>query len=437
MKRLWAVLLVISLSLSSFGGLTVKAAEAGTEVTVDSKTQEEKASAINVLTINDGEELLENYDNLNDVHIVYAKDEVFPELELDYVKEVLDNGTDFLVANAEVSTMEDIFETKVSIEEEEYKSAACYITSENAEYTVVPVYANVMYDEEEEVSDEKYQEDTEALYEYVTKDSDATITRNTVNADAITAEEVYEMVHDQSTEDVLTQITDDELAALQTSTLIGNSFCENSKVVYFYKEGTANGTGTDYAYSSNTTKTGWSKMGSLNMAVYGLKVKTIDTATFDNVYSVVTAAGVNDKYVKQFRVNVGVSELTSNKIIDETTLAGGSTSVSGKLATDVTASGTVGSGCVSTYAFNPGKQTVSTSFSDTYSKSWTFTPNSAKENGSWKVRPGILLKKTNGTTAAVTGNVNVDYFQVSGGVRTYTIKDTVKCSISFKNHSAV
>lgn len=437
MKRLCAVLLVTSLSLGSFGSFTVKAAEVETEAATETDQQEETGSGIHVLTIHSGKELSANYDNLNDVNIVYAKDEVFTELDLDSVKEVLDNGTDFLIANAEISAMEDTFETKVTIEEEKHKSAACYVTADNAEYIVVPVYANVIYDEEEEVSDEKYEDDTDALYQYVTQDSAVMPVRNSENIDAITAEEVYKMVHDKSTEDVLTQITEDELAALQASTLIGNSFCENSKVVYFYKKGTANGTGTDYSYSTNTTKNGWSKIGSLNMAVYGLKVKTIDASTFDNIYAVVTAGGVKDKYVKQFRVNVGVSKLASNKILDESVLVGNSKSVSGKLATAVTASGTVGSGCTTTYALNPGGQTVSTSFSDTHSRSWTFTPNKVKENGSWKVRPGILLKKTNGTTAAVTGNVNIDYFQVSGGVRTYTIKDTVKCSISFKNHKEV
>ena len=60
-----------------------------------------------------------------------------------------------------------------------------------------------------------------------------------------------------------------------------------------------------------------------------------------------------------------------------------------------------------------------------------------KWNKSWKINPGILLKKSNGKSSEVTVTSYVSYFQIFGGVRTYTIEKTVSCSIKFKNHKKV
>ena len=178
-------------------------------------------------------------------------------------------------------------------------------------------------------------------------------------------------------------------------------------------------------------------MGSLSIDIYGIKIRTVENTTFDNIYSVVTATGLNDKYVKQVVIDLGVSELAANTILDETTSTGGATASNGKLVTSVSSSGAVTSGSYTTYAYNPNGQTVSTSFGGKYSKRWTFSPTTFVENKSYKVRPAITLKKTDGKNIAVTAYVSVASFQVSGGVRTYTIKDTVKCSIKFKNHTKV
>ena len=67
---------------------------------------------------------------------------------------------------------------------------------------------------------------------------------------------------------------------------------------------------------------------------------------------------------------------------------------------------------------------------------WTCIP-SEKKNASWKINPGILLKKTDGKNNSVTAKAYVSYFQLHGDVRTYTIKDTVSCEIEFKNHKQV
>ncbi|MBR3771985.1 MAG: hypothetical protein IKL07_06925 [Clostridium sp.] len=419
MKRICTVLFALSLSVVNLQPVSVQASQAVNE------SSEQK---INVLNISSQEELINHYDDLNAVDVVQVKQDTLETLEMNDVKEVLDNGTDMLVSDSNLEAVEELFEVSQSASEEGEQSTAVYITTENSKYQIHPVYADVIYEENESVSDEKIQDDKDALHQYLTKDF-----MEPQNA-SITASELYSMVHEKNYDELLIQMADDELVSLQTSTLIGNSFCENSRLVYFYKEGSANGTGTDYEYSSSSSKSGWSKMGSLNMELYALKIKTIGETTYDNVYSMVVAKGFNDKHVKQFDVDVTVPEVSTNVIIDATTYKGTSTATNGKIATSVNSSGSIPSSGYTTYAYNPGAQIVSNDFSSKYSKGWSFTPTSAVDNGSWRVRPAITLKKTNGTKTAVTANVIVDYFKVSGGVRNYTMKDTVKCSIKFVNH---
>lgn len=424
MKRICAVLMMLCLSMSPFRYMDVKAAE--------EKTKEDNKE-VQVLTVNSKEELYQNYDAFNNIAVIHTKNETFEQMDFDVVKEVLDNGTDFLVDNAKLEQVEALFEIGGTMEEEGKQAVACYISSENGDYDVLPVYVDVLY-EEEAVSDVKYEKDSEALYQFVTE-FEKPKTSSTLKFSELNADEIYKMKKEKEEEHFVATLNQEDLASLQTSTLLGDSFTENSKLVYFYKEGSANGTGTDYTYSQSASKSGWSKMGSLNLAIYGIKVRTNDTVTFDNVYSVVVATGMNDKYVKQFTVNVGVPVLSSNIIMDQTASTGSSNHSTGKLATSVSSTGAISN--YKSYAYNPGTQNVSTDFSGKYEKTWTFSPKTAVENGAYRVRPGILLKKTDGKTAAVTGTVSVDSFQVSGGVRNYTIKDTVKCSIKFKNHTAV
>lgn len=431
MRKIFVMLLVTSLFMGNISSYTIKAAESQND------------DGVSVFTVFHEEDLLNNLDIMDDVQVVYTDDETFDSLQLEDVKEVLDNGTDFLIANGAAEELQETFETEINLEEEK-QTAACYVTAENSNYTIMPVYADVLYEEDKTVTDEQYEKDVITLYSYLVQDvinkkeEENRVESSTMSTDleedfSINAQEVYRIVHEQSNDEILAQISEEELAQLQVSTVIGEAFCSNSKIVYFYKEGTANGTGTDYEYSSNTVKTGWSKMGSLNLGVYGLKVKTEGEVTYDNIYSVVTASGLNSKYVTKFRVNVGVTELATNKIAHSSVLTGGNTSTTGKLATSIT-NGTLG---YTSYTMNPSGMAITTDFAESYVKKWTCVPATAKENGSFKVRPGVLLKKTNGKTSAVTGTVSVDYFQVSGGVRTYTIKDTVKCAIKIKNHAQV
>ncbi len=458
MKKIIALILIASISFSN-GNVSVAHAE---EAVVT-----EKASDINVIKVTGSADLEAHYENMSEVDVIYTHNMVFQEFQQETVREILDNGTDFFIANAQVEELVETYNSDITFEEEESDVIACYLTVEDAEYEVYPVCSDVIYEDAESISDEAYVEDKIELYKYlsygVIQDlyegvpqtfelTESEVSNHWVPSEdpywvpsnmpywvaeenRINVEEVYEAVHSIKQEDLLEQVTEEELARSKTSTVIGDAFCHSKKLIYFYKKGSADGTGSDYDYSSSTSMSGWSKMGSLDLGIYILKANTIGSATYNNVYSVVTASGLNDKYVTSSKVSVSVSALSTNIIMDHSKLVSGSSSTSGKLATSVNSSGSIPSSGYTTYAMNPGGQTISVDSSETYARTWTCKTPKATENGSWKVRPGLLLKKTNGTTTAVTGKVSVSYFQVSGGVRTYTIKDTVSLSIAFKNHA--
>ncbi len=416
MKRIYAVILILSIS---FGTLDCVDARA-------SKTDRE--SDVNILVMEKADDLYENYDVLDNVDVIQTDAQVIEKTDVELVKEVLDNGTDIIVTDTDVEVMEELFDASAPVDDGTTPVLACYISSENASYSITPVYATVLYDASEKVSNSSCHKDKEELHKDICKNKGQKHLQ-------VNIEELYEVKNDNSQEQFLLQMTEDDKVALQTSTLVGESFTESNKLVYFYKEGAPIGVGTDYVYSTNSSKSGWSKMGTLNMKVFGIRVRTNDKTTFDNVYSVIAATGNNDKSVKQFTVNISVPQLATNVIMNETTSTGSSYAVTGKLATSVSASGAISQ--YTTYSYNTGAQAVVTDFGDKYEKSWTFSPRTFDENGTYRVRPGILLKKTDGKASAVTGVVSVSSFQVSGGIRTYTIKDTVKCSIKFKNHSQV
>lgn len=465
MKKIIALFLIASIS---FPNLNVSVVHAEEAVVI------EKASDINVIKVTGSADLEAHYENMNEVDVIYTHNMAFAEFPSETVQEILDNGTDFFIVNAQVEELVETYNSDITFEEES-DVIACYLTVEDAEYELYPVCSDVLYEDTESVSDEEYTGDKEKLYQYLIygvmqelyegvpqtfERIDGEVSNYWVPGEdsywvpgedsywvpsnmpywvaeenRINVEEVYEAVRSIKQEDLLEQVTEEELATLQISTVIGDAFCYNKKLIYFYKKGSADGTGSDYDYSSSTSMSGWSKMGSLELGIYILKANTIGSATYNNVYSVVTASGLNDKYVTSSKVSVSVSALSTNIIMDHSKLVSGSSSTSGKLATSVNSSGSIPSSGYTTYAMNPGGQTISVDSSETYARTWTCKTPKATENGSWKVRPGLLLKKTNGTTTAVTGKVSVSYFQVSGGVRTYTIKDTASLSIAFKNHA--
>ena len=155
MKRIYAVLLVLCLTMSPFCNLDVKAAE---------ENFKENNQEVQVLTVDSEEELYQSYDVFNNTEVIHTTNDTFEQMDFDVVKEVLDNGTDFLVDNAQLEQLEALFEIKHTIEEDGKQAMACYISSENGDYDILPVYADVLYEEEEVVSEEEYETICQKIY---------------------------------------------------------------------------------------------------------------------------------------------------------------------------------------------------------------------------------------------------------------------------------
>lgn len=239
--------------------------------------------------------------------------------------------------------------------------------------------------------------------------------------------------------DKLNELDDETIASLQVATALGNSFADNDKFVYFYKKGGTSGVATTYTYSCANSKSGYSKIGSLNMLIYAIKIKTQKSTTYDAIYSTCTASGLNDKYVNYFNVSLSVNNNKNNKIIDYTSPDGPESSVSGSISTQVTNSGQVSVGSSHSYTYNPNKLTsIVPVGGEKYVKTWKCSAPTGKKyyNRSWTVKPAIILKKTDGTKENAKCTLYVNYFQVQGSVRYYTIKNKVYCNLYFKNHKA-
>lgn len=230
-------------------------------------------------------------------------------------------------------------------------------------------------------------------------------------------------------------ISDEQKIKLQTSTAIGSSFKDASLFTYFYKKGIAGGTGTNYKYSTSTSLTDWSKLGSIKILGYAIKVKTVGTKTYDDVYSIVTASGLNNKYVKYYTYNMEVTSGNTD-ILDETYLTGDSNStVTTSIGTGVSSDGKSTITTTTSYSYNPKGQTINNQLGERYIKTWKSTPNSSIKNESWKIQPSILVINSSGTTTKTTVKLYVSSFRVSGGSRIYTINNEAAVTLSFKNHS--
>lgn len=352
-------------------------------------------------------------ENLSDADAVVISDKL-SEQNKEELNEIMDNGTGIIIEDISVDEVQEYFEvdTIASYENE----MGCYVCKDGDETKVIPIECNIMVDEE---SDEKI---TKSDY------------NNLLSNEEIDYEQVISDYDVLTNTDKLENVKDDELAKLQGSTGIGAAFMDEDKFVYFYKKGSAGGTGTTYQYSTKGSIDNWSKMGSLSFSIYAIKLKTSGKTTYDNIFSVTIATAYNKKWVTEFRNGISVTESDKNKIIDYTEPDGNSDEcVSGTIGTEVDGDGKITSAFSTSYSYNPNGMDITTTLFSNRAR-WTCKPMSSKLNGSWKVNPGILLKKTNGKNYAVTAKSYVSYFQISGTIRTYTIKDTISCGITFKNH---
>ncbi len=350
---------------------------------------------------------------LNNLDAIIISDELSADSKAQ-LNEIMDNGTGIIVKNSNIDDVSDYFNVESVAT---YKNQmGCYVCKDGEETKIIPIECNILITEDDK---------DEVTYDDYT---------NLLKSETIDYDQVISDYNILTNTDKLNNIEDTILATLQGSTSIGSAFIDNDKFVYFYKKGSANGTGTTYQYSQKSSISDWTKMGSLSFSVYAIKIKTLENVTYDNIFSVTIATAYQDKYVKEFRNGISVTESTKNKIIDYTEPNGNANaSVSGSVGTGVDSSGNLTSTYTTSYSYNPNGMDITTTLFSSRVR-WTCEPLSNKDNASWKINPGILLKKTDGKTNAVTAKSYVSYFKLSGGIRTYTIEDTISCGITFKNH---
>ncbi len=353
------------------------------------------------------------YSVLNNLDAIVISDELSADSK-SQLNEIMDNGTGIIVENSNIDGVRDYFNVESVAT---YKNQmGCYVCKDGEETKIIPIECNILIteDDKDEVTHDDY--------------------TNLLKSETIDYDQVVSDYNTLTNTDKFNNIENTALATLQGSTSIGSAFMDNDKFVYFYKKGSSGGTGTEYKYSEENSISGWTKMGSLSFSVYAIKIKTQGTATYDNVFSVTIATAYQDKWVTEFRNGISVTESTKNKIIDYTEPNGNANaSVSGSVGTGVDSNGNVTLTYSTSYSYNPNGMDITTTLFSNRAR-WTCEPLSGKKNASWKINPGILLKKTDGTTNSVTAKSYVSYFQLSGGVRTYTIEDTISCGITFKNH---
>lgn len=357
---------------------------------------------------------------VSDEELLYAEvlvmdNETYSMQEESVIQEVLDNGTDIIIETKQETDLAQNFQSLIQ-PEESGAVAGYYVRSNGEDYSVSVIEYALMVEENVELSEE---EEKKVLEDIVVSEE---IDANLVLADAEKLEGI----------DKLGQLEADDIAKLQVATDLGNSFADNDKFVYFYKYGSANGTGTDYAYSEYESKTNYVKLGSLNMLIYAIKIKTDGATTYDTIFATCTASGLSNKHVYQFNVSMSVDIDDDNHIVDFSSPE----SSEETMTTTITAGG----GYSVSYTYNPDKlQRVKPACGERYVKTWEcYAPTGTYYNNmSWTIKPSIILKKENGTSDIATLRLYVDYFRLGGGIRTYTMTQQVDCTLRIRNHYRV
>ncbi len=359
---------------------------------------------------------------MSNIDAISLTEDIITNSDIDIMMEILDNGTDIAVAGSDINEIASLFDC-VYDEMSNQNLVGCYLRSVGSETMLTPITAAVVYESGKELSEEECDAENSRLSMILTgKELDV-------------SESIEVLSGVKADSEILGQLSKKELASLQASTPLGTSYKDSSTFCYFYKEGSANGTGTTYAYDGAESKSGYVKLGSIRVTGYLIKVKTVGTKTYDNIYSIVTASGLSNKFVKYYQYNMEL--MSSNaSILDETWLDGGTKpTVSTSLASGFSSDGKSTITSSTSYSYNPNGQNILNALGNNNIKTWKATPASNVENGSWKISPSITVLNNSGTTSNTTVHMYVNSFQLSGGVRTYTSGSRVQANFTFRNHT--
>jgi len=369
-----------------------------------------------VLQVDSTNEIVDEHGALDEMDLIILPDDKIESTDKAVVKEFLDNGTDLLLTGENGEMIAEILECDYSASDEDGAIIGAYVRNAMGSYSITPITVVALYEEEEEPTELQMTADLTQLKEYA---SDSALDADGIYADLSKSNPIN-----------LTDLSQDELAKLQIATELANAFVNKHWFAYFWKKGTVDTIGTTYKVSGEETMSGWTKMGSMSILGYAIKIQTSGTETYDNVHAVTNASGLGGSWVTDYTFNmktnnqaiIHTSILPSNKITDQQ--IGVTSGVSGGNPTSTT---------TYTYKYNPEGQTITNTVGNQYCKTWRAQPGKVV-NGTFQLKPNMAVKST--TTTQCIIDMNFSYFQVKKGIRTFTIGATVGTSFKFKNHAA-
>lgn len=381
----------------------------------------EENIVIETACINSEGQFDKEIENENNVALICCDD--INENNIDILKEYIDNGTDVFTDDSNTSELADIFDSSYSQLENEEICLGNYIQTFGNDYIITPITIDVINENTGESMDIS---NTDLIN--IKNNFDYQQLNNDLQMDIYDSE-------------FLNAVSDNDLAILQSSTVIGNSYAECSVFKYFLKKGSETGTGTTYQYNNSKNVSGWSCIGSIRINGYAIKIKTVSTKTYDDIYAVVTASSSGKKYVTRYKFSMNVygSSTNTTNILDETYLKGDSNeTVTTSIASGFSSDGKSTITNTTSYSYSPNGQRIVNYFGEEKERTWTAYPKSTKcEPISWKISPSIAVCNTKGTTTNTKINMYVSDFQLKGSVRTYTIQDTCITGMTFKDHKSV
>lgn len=368
-------------------------------------------------------EVTESFEEVTESDLCHAEvlivnQNIMIAADVEKVAEILDNGTEILVSG---NDYKEVFE-KYHIDNPFFKEnqdnvIGCYLRSNGDIYCGDIIVYDLVKESDNPMTEWEY---VKALKELGQEEINVEKLLNDVNA--ISSEEKLENLQYEV-----------DVAELQAD--LGSAFIESNKFVYLYKKGTSGGISTSYKYSSERSVSGYSQIASVSMDIYAVKINTISTYAYDNIGAVCAATGLNGKAVQSFKVSVGILDTSNASIIDWVDPDDSSdTSVSGSIGAAVDGSGNVNSSYSQSYTYNPQGMKVESRSGVRNRKTWYCEPVSMNYGGkTYKIKPAIMLK--NKSSVSHTISLTVDQLILFGGIRTYTMNNTVSCSITIKNHS--
>ncbi|MDR1409872.1 MAG: hypothetical protein LBJ12_06370 [Oscillospiraceae bacterium] len=329
---------------------------------------------------------------------------------------LLQNGTDEFTSYDVASEMSiDMNTVKLVDTLDETLTLGFVITKQNQDFMILPVFAYVLNETNEE-SITPLEQSLIELREtepYVNPfDFYSAIVQNQTNSSVTT--------------------TNVENAVLQADpTTPSNSYW--SPYGYGYLFGNYKASNNPTVWGSAPTSD-YIKVATIEFNVYIVSEGVVNGYNQDRFYTRFRLGGNSDYHISSFTIGFGsISGAYVNDYLDVPSNYG-ETTIS--MGTSYGSNGTTSTSTIA-YKFNPDKCCITPITPDINSKySWRCAPQSAVDNGVWAVQPYIVTRTTNNVTATVYPTLYE--LKVNSGVHEFAnLSSTLVFKQSYKNHAHV